>query len=165
MKQLFSLCILAGVMVFVSCENSENSQLKKRIVELEAFLPQKMDLAPMDTTELEIRLGEFNNSTGKSIVIPTSWQLEGDTLKAILSRVGANGDSVRGVMLYPIKEADGYMKLALIPYYKNGNQLKHFNKSELGAYNYSNMCPPNTNCATSDGEFGAAQAESVWTRQ
>ncbi|MES2780638.1 MAG: hypothetical protein V4651_12140 [Bacteroidota bacterium] len=173
MKQLFKMLMLAGIVFFASCGNSEKEQLKKRIAELEAQVqtleaqtkkPNLMDLEPIDNAKLAEFLGAFNASDAASVIVPISWQMEKTALQAILSKTDEAGHETIGVMIYPMKEKE-HMKLAVIPYFQEGDQLKHFGLAELGAYNYSNMCPPGQNCATSDGDFGAATVESIWSRQ
>lgn len=173
MKQILTLLVLSGTLIFVSCGNSENEQLKKRIAELEAQLQsnqaqaaavQAMDLAPIDNATLAEFLGAFNASGTHNVRVPISWQMEKSALQTILGKVDSEGHEAIGLMVYPMKDKD-YMKLALIPYYKDGGNYKHFKLEELGAYDYSNMCPPGQNCATSDGNFGAATDESVWAKQ
>ncbi len=167
------MLMLAGTVFFASCGSSENEQLKKRIAELETQVQtfeaqtkqlQALDLEPIDNAKLAEFLGAFNASSATSVKVPISWQMEKTALQTILNKSDAAGHETIGVMLYPMKENE-YMKLAVIPYYQEGDQLKHFGLAELGAYNYSNMCPPGQNCATSDGNFGAAADESIWSKQ
>lgn len=174
MKHLLTILCVAGTMMLVSCGNTENEQLKKRIAELEAQIKtdqaesqqalNSMDLSPISNDDLSAFLGAFNASGNQNVKVPISWQMEKSTLSTILNKSDAAGHETVGIMIYPMKEKE-YLKLAVIPYYVDGDKMKHFNLDELGAYNYSNMCPPGTNCAASNGDFGAATEESVWGKQ
>lgn len=88
---------------------------------------------------------------GESIQMPIAWRLEEPQLREMLDTMESKGvkESI-GVMAYPmIEQGTNTLKIALVPYYKEGSKLKHYTANGsgyFGAYNFSAICPPAVNC-------------------
>jgi hypothetical protein len=149
MKKIFVLPVL-GLLLITACNTKENAALRKENEQLRKELDELREqalnekgkpnrLEPLDIGDFKLFIK--NLQTAQSVKIPVSLEFEEDNLKYMLDGVDSQGHDAEGVLAYPILE-NGYLKLALVPYYNEGGVMKHFGANELGAYNYSHMCPP-----------------------
>jgi hypothetical protein len=140
------LLLLAGVLILLNACNNDCERLRAENDALRSQLnaligPRSIVLQHLPKKDLITYLERIH--TADNIKIPVSFVFEGDTLEKILQHTSADfADTADGIMAYPIMEGDT-MKIALVPYYKDGDDFMHFAASdeELGAYNYSQFCP------------------------
>jgi hypothetical protein len=163
MKNVFLLTV-SGLLLLASCGNNNLEQLQKENAQLrmerDSLLAKvvstkgtRMDPLPIDAFKGFLQ----GLQNAQSVRIPVSLKFEEEHLTYMLSLSDAGNHKVNGLLGYPILE-NGFLKIALVPYYEEGGEIKHFETGLLGAYNYSQMCPPNV-CATNAPDlFGVGQS-------
>ncbi len=161
MKNLF-MFIALSVLLFTSCDCDKDFVPKKKYEELvqenanlKALLAggDRKQMEPIPDADLVKRVDSLE--VVHDIKIPVSLTFEREYLYAMLNTVD-NKDSAKGLLGYPIYE-NGYLKIALVPYFKdNAGKIKHLDKN-FGAHNYSDICPSSqiNTCAINAANLGA----------